>query len=66
LAVPRGYAKLDNYLPATGLASAVKALKGKVILDPSTFGKWRSEWEAEGQRRRESGEAPPAKKSKKK
>ena len=65
--MPRDYAKLDNYLPATGLASAVKALKGKVILDPSTLEKWRREWEAERERRRESGKAPPpAKKAKKK
>ena len=67
LAVPRDYAKPDYYLPATGPASAVEALKGKVILDPSTFETWRREWEAERERRRESGEAPPpAKKAKKK
>ena len=66
--VPRDYAKSDYYLPATGIASAVEALKGKVIFDPSTFKAWREVWEKERESRRESGEgeAAPAKKKPKK
>ena len=45
--VPRDYAKGDYNLPATGIASAVEALKGKVIFDPSTFEAWREVWEKE-------------------
>ena len=58
--VPCDYARSDYNLPATGIASAVEALKGKVIFDPSTFTAWREVWETErekpaGERRGRGG-----------
>lgn len=55
----------DYLLPATGIASALEALKGKVIFEPSSFREWRLAWEKELEGRRESGLAPPKKKVKK-
>ena len=65
LPVPRDYLKDDYLLPATGISSAVEALKGKVIFDTSSFPEWRLAWEKERESQRESGEAPLKKKKKK-
>ena len=64
IAVPRDYAKLDYLIPASGVATALEALKGKVIIDRSGLSSWRTEYEKELAENPRGSAPPPKKKAK--